>query len=387
MKKNLGILSLLFVLSYFLILIFKNEVVEDKILLGQSASLTGSAQNLGIEYTKGANAYFNYINDLGGVFNRKIELITLDDAYEPEYAKQNTLELIKEKKVFAMFGEIGTPTSEAVLPIIKKYNIPFLMPLSGGSFLREDDSGLIINLRKSYNDEIKALIDYLVNEQNIKRVAVLYQNDNYGKLGFIRVQNALKKYQLQVIEEGRYRRNTLSFHTALENIKNANPEAVVIIGTYKPAASFIKEAKKLGLNDTKFCNISFIGGDSFVKELKGNTKNVIISQVLPIPWDENNIATKEYREIYHKYYPNDDFTFVSFEGFLSAKLVVKALEKSGENLNRKNFLASFKKLDKNVLDGFEINFSKNDNEALDEIYILDYEDSQYRVLKKVKIND
>lgn len=385
MKKYLvGIFALLGI-SY-LLLFQNNELVGDKIILGQSAALTGSAQSIGVDYKKGANIYFKYINDQGGVYGRKIELITLDDSYEPEYAKQNTLNLIKDRKAFAIFGEIGTPTSQAVLPIIKQYNVPFLMPFSGGEFLRSDDTGLIFNLRKSYKDETKALVKYLVEEQNIKRVAVFYQNDNYGKLGFEGVKETLKDYDLKVVEEGRYRRNTLSFREALLNISNANAEAVVIIGTQKTAGFFINEAKKLGMNNTKFCNISFVGGD-FIKELDGNTSNVIISQVVPSPWDDSNIAVKEYQEIYNKYNSDKNYNFISFEGFLAAKLVVKALENAGEKLTRENFLKAFNKLDKNALSGFEIKFSKNDNEALNEIYILDFLDSQHRILKKVKIND
>jgi ABC-type branched-subunit amino acid transport system substrate-binding protein len=385
MKKYLIVILIILGLSY--LLLFKNnEVVGDKIILGQSAALTGSAQSIGVDYKKGANTYFKYINDLGGVHGRKIELITLDDSYEPEYAKQNTLNLIKDRNVFALFGEIGTPTSQAVLPIIKQYNIPFLMPFSGGEFLRNDDSGLIFNLRKSYKDETKALVKYVVEEQNVKRVAVFYQNDNYGKLGSEAVKESLKEYDLKVVEEGRYRRNTLSFREALLNISNANAEAVVIIGTQKTAAFFINEAKKLGMNNTKFCNISFVGGD-FVKELNGNTSNVIISQVVPLPWDTSHLAVKEYQEIYNKYNLDKDYNFISFEGFLAAKLAVKALEKAGEKLTRENFLEAFSKLDKNALDGFDIHFSKNDNEALDEIYILDFVDSKHRILQKVKIND
>lgn len=385
MKKYLIVILIILGLSY-LLLFQNNEVVGDKIILGQSAALTGSAQNVGVDYKKGANTYFKYINDLGGVHGRKIELITLDDSYEPEYAKQNTLNLIKDRNVFAMFGEIGTPTSQAVLPIIKQYNIPFLMPFSGGEFLRNDDSGLIFNLRKSYKDETKALVKYVVEEQNVKRVAVFYQNDNYGKLGYEGVKESLKEYNLKVVEEGRYRRNTLSFREALLNISKADAEAVVIIGTQKTASFFINEAKRLGMNNTKFCNISFVGGD-FVKELNGNTSNVIISQVVPSPWDISHIAAKEYQEIYDKYNLDKDYNFISFEGFLAAKLVVKAFEKAGEKLTRENFLEAFNKLDKNALDGFDIHFSKNDNEALDEIYILDFVDSKHRILKKVKIND
>lgn len=386
MKKSL--IALLVVLgSFYLLFLSDNETPKNKIIIGQSASLSGSTQEIGIEFIKGANAYFNYTNDLGGVYGRKIELITIDDSYEPEYAIQNTINLIKNRKAFAMFGEVGTPSSEAVLPLIKEYNIPFLTPLTGVDSLRNNENGLIFNLRNSYKDETKAMIQYLVTELKIKKIAVFYQDDNYGKSGYNGVKNALKEYNLEIAEEGRYRRKTLSFHNALLNINNANPQAVIIIGTQKPSAFFIKEAKKLGMNNTKFCAISFAGGDTFMKELNEDTNNVIFSQVVPLPWDNSHEAVKEYQEIYNKYNKNSNYSFLSLEGFLSAKLVVKALEKAGVDLTRKNFLEAFSKLDKNALAGFEIKFSKNDNEALNEIYILDLYDFKYRVLKKVKIDD
>lgn len=385
--KIISIISIVLISLYYLYFTTNNNVIGDKIIIGQSAALTGSAQNLGIEFTKGANAYFNHINDLGGIYGRKIELITLNDFYEPDYAKQNSLNLINNKKVFALFGEIGTPTSEAIIPIIKEYNIPFLTPLTGAESLRDANSNLIFNLRKGYKDETKALVQYLVNELKIKRIAVFYQDDNYGKSGYLGVKESLKSYNLEIIEEGRYKRNTLSFRNALLNINNSNPEAVIIIGTQKTSAFFINEAKKLGLNNTKFCTLSFAGGDAFINELERNTKNVLFSQAVPNPFDDSHEAVKEYQEIFSKYNKNDTYNFVSFEGFLSAKLVVKAIEKAGIELTKENFLEAFRKLDKSALNGFEIGFTKTNNEALNEIYILDFFDTQYRVLQKVKIDD
>ncbi len=383
--KIISIISVVLISIYYLYFSINNDVVGDKIVLGQSTALTGSAQNLGIEFTKGANAYFNHINDLGGIYGRKIELITLDDFYEPDYAKQNSLNLINNKKVFALFGEIGTPTSEAVIPIIEEYNVPFLTPLTGAESLRNNN--LIFNLRKSYKDETKALVQYLINELKIHKIAVFYQDDNYGKSGYSGVKEALKSYDLEIIEEGRYRRNTLSFRNALFNINNSNPEAVIIIGTQKASAFFIQEAKKLGLNNTKFCTLSFAGGDIFINELNGDTKNILFSQAVPNPLDNSHEAVKEYQEIFLKYNKNNTYNFVSFEGFLSAKLVVKALEKAGKELTKENFLEAFRKLDRNALTGFEIGFTKANNEALKEVFIFDFFNSNYRVLQKVRIDD
>ena len=130
-------------------------------------------QDIGIEFIKGANAYFNYVNDLGGINGREIELITLDDSYEPQYAIQNTNELIKNKKCSRCLEKLEHHLQEAVLPIIKEYNIPFLTPLTGVDSVRDNESGLIFNLRNSYKDETKAMIQYLVTELKLKNSCIL----------------------------------------------------------------------------------------------------------------------------------------------------------------------------------------------------------------------
>ena len=372
----------------WLYLLKNNETVGRQIVLGQSCALSGPAAQLGRQMMKGSTAYFSLINSQGGVHGRTIRLITYDDFYEPDYARKNTIELITRQHVFAIFGEVGTPTSKAAMPEAQKYNVPFLMPFTGAEFLRTPPSPLIVNLRNSYYAETEALVEYLSSKYHIKKIAVFYQNDSYGKAGREGVGRALKKRGLTIAAEGRYRRNTLSYRNALQTIKLSAPKAVIMIGAYKPCAEFIKSAKTHGMDNTVFCNISFVGSGNLIRALGAQTENVLISQVVPLPWDKKNEAAREYRKIYKAYYPDDPYGFVSFEGFLAAKLVVKALEKTGRGLTRKNFMEAFERLDRTALNGFEITISPNDRQALERIFITDYHDGNFRQLEEVwVVND
>ena len=242
MKKIVLFLTLVFI---FIVLLFilKDEAIakNEDIILGQSCALSGPVAALGNEYMNGANAYFKEVNSQGGVNGRKIKLITLDDYYEPDYAVKNTIDLIQNKNVFAMFGEVGTPTSKAVLPIITQHKVPFLMPFSGAELLRKPHNRYIVNMRSSYEHETKAIIDYLVDKKKHKKIAIFYQNDSYGKAGYEGVQKALSSKNLTLVAEGRYRRNTLLIEKALKNILKKSPDAIVMVGAYKPCAVFIKE--------------------------------------------------------------------------------------------------------------------------------------------------
>lgn len=364
-----------------------NDIVGKQIVLGQSCALTGPAAQLGRQMMKGATAWFSFVNSQGGVHGRTIRLITHDDFYEPDYARKNTIELITRQHVFAMFGQVGTPTSKAAMPEAQKHNVPFLMPFTGAEFLRNPPNPLIVNLRNSYYAETEALVEYLRITYHIDKIAVFYQNDSYGKAGREGVSRALKKRGLKIAAEGRYRRNTLSYRNALQTINLSKSEAVIMIGAYKPCAEFIKSAKKGGMAHTIFCNISFVGSDDLIQALEGQTENVLISQVVPLPWDNQNEAAQEYRKIYNAHYPDDFYGFVSFEGFLAAKLVVKALEKTGEALTRKNFMEAFERLDKTVLKGFKITITPDDRQALERVFITDYHDGNFRNLQDVWVTN
>ena len=138
-----------------------------------SNALTGPASQLGQELSSGALVYFNKLNRLGGIHGKQVELISLDDGYEPENTVINTRLFIKKEKVFALFGYVGTPTSHAILPMLKQSNIPYLMPFTGADFLRTPIVSNVFNLRASYLQEAQAQIDFLVKQKGFDQIALV----------------------------------------------------------------------------------------------------------------------------------------------------------------------------------------------------------------------
>ena len=240
-------------------------VTDTQVLLGQSVALTGPAQQLGLDMQLGATLYFNQVNARGGVNGRKIVLKTLDDGYEPPNAVANTKKFINDEKVFALFGYVGTPTSNAVLPIFTEARVPFVGPFTGAESLRTPHNRYIFHVRASYFDETEAIVQHLT-AMSVNKIAVFYQNDGYGQAGLAGVERALKKRNMEIAARATVERNTVDVKKAVETMVGTQPQAIVMISAYKSCAAFIKEMKKAGSNPT-FWNVSFVGSKALAKEL------------------------------------------------------------------------------------------------------------------------
>lgn len=359
----------------------------DSIKLGQSCALSGPTKDMGVYMYKGAKVYFDHINATGGIHGRKIEHIILNDGYEPNVTVSNTENLIKEKNVIALFGQVGTPTSKVAVPIAEKYNVPFIMPLTGAEFLRVPHNKLVVNFRAGYEDEIKALIDYITENKGVKKIAIFYQDDDYGKAGLTATKKVLQNKGMELVSSETYVRNFPEIpKETIDRVKSANPDAVIMVGAYLPCANFIKGAKKSGMTGTLFCNISFVGSESLVQELQGATDNVLISQVVPLPWDVSNAGVQEYQNLFRKAYPGDKFGFVSLEGFLAAKLTVKALQKAGPNPTREDLIKALESLEGNELEGLTLSLGREDHQAMDTVYLTSYENGDFREIKRVTLS-
>ena len=361
---------------------FFNTEKQDKIVLGASLPQTGINKELGKEIIEGANSYFSHINARGGINEKHIDFKFYDDKYEPQNTIKNTKKLIEIDKVFALFGFVGTPTTKAIMPIIYDTDIPFIAAYTGASFLRNTEFENIVNFRSSYKEEIEEIIKYLHDIKGLKKFSIFYQNDDYGEEGYIATIESLKKRGLNLISEGTYKRNTLSIRHAIYEIKSNKPEAVIIVGAYKSSAHFIKKARECCFGDVIFAPISFVNANALIKELNGDGRNIIFSQTVPAYEDTSLLVAKEYLELLKFYYPKAKPSYVSFESFLAAKLVVEALKKTGKDITRKNFLYELKNLPLNILDGIPINYKNT--QLLNEVYLSVYEDGKFKLVDESK---
>ena len=277
-------------------------VSDSEILFGQSAAFTGSNDSLGQGMRLGIEAAFKEANDAGGVAGRMLELDTKDDLYEPDEAFANTLRFVEgDNPVFALIGSVGTPTSRAALPLTlpedNDAGVPFVGAFTGAQLLREDDLTNVLNFRASYHDETREMVKHLY-DAGMRKVAVLYQNDSYGVDGLTGVRTALMEHDLEPVASWYYARNTSAVQSAAFRIAEAEPDAVIIIGTSKPAAAIIQKLRmKLG-PDTIFMNVSFVGSNALkdeLDELDENHSNIYVTQVVPLPSDESNTLVSKYR--------------------------------------------------------------------------------------------
>lgn len=332
-------------------------VTESQIVLGQSAALTGPAQELGKDMQFGANLYFNHVNAAGGVNGRKIVLKSLDDGYEPPRAAENTKKLIHDEKVFALFGYVGTPTSQASLPIFTEAKVPFVGAFTGAELLRNPFNRYIFNVRASYFDETEAIVRHLT-AMSLSKIAVFYQNDAYGLAGLAGVERALKKRDLTLAAKATVERNTVDVAAAVAAMRKADPQAVVMISAYKSCAAFIREMKKLDLNPT-FWNVSFVGSKALAQELDRDGRGVQISQVVPFPWDLSVPVVKEYRALLAE--AKGEPGYGTLEGFIAAKVMVEGLRRAGKNLTRDSFIKAMEGLDPYDVGGFKVAYSHDNH--------------------------
>jgi branched-chain amino acid transport system substrate-binding protein len=349
-----------------------------KILFGQSAALSGPASALGQDMRIGLLAAFAEVNRAGGINGRQLELVSYDDEYEPESAIENTLALIDKERVFALIGEVGTPTSAAAQPLAEAAGVPFIGPFTGAEFLRDPRHHTAVNVRASYFQETEQIVDWLIRDRELDRIAVLYQDDTYGRAGLAGVRRALDRRGMDLVGEGAYQRNTTAVKRALLAIRRAAPEAIVIIGAYEPSASFIRWARKLGL-DATMVNVSFVGTNALVAALGPDGIGTFISQVVPPPDSDGLPLTAEYRAALSTIDATAAHSFVSLEGYLVGRLTARVLEKTPEPLTRESFLQALREVRNFNIGGFELEYGPLDNQGSDKVF-LTVIDEQGRVV-------
>jgi ABC-type branched-subunit amino acid transport system substrate-binding protein len=332
----------------------ENGVYPESIVIGQSAALSGPASGLGTGMREGATAYFDEVNRNGGVHGRKIELKSLDDGYDPERAAANTKKLIEDEKVFALFGYVGTPTSQASLPVFTAAKVPFFGPYTGAELLRDPFNKYIFNVRASYYDETEKIVQHLTTA-SLTNIAVMYQNDSYGKAGLAGVERAMSKRNLKISATGTVERNTTDVAAAVKSISEARPDAVVMISAYRSCAEFIRQAKKAGMK-SQFFNVSFVGTKSLADDLGNDGVGVAISQIMPFPWGAEAVV-RDYQKAMARTNPKSGLDYTSIEGYIAAKVFVEGLRRVGKDLTRDKLIAELEKINQLDVGGFVVSFA------------------------------
>jgi branched-chain amino acid transport system substrate-binding protein len=352
----------------------RQDASQNEIRLGMSADFSASARALSIELYRGAMAYLLPLNNAGGVDGRRVVIKAYDDQYEPDLAIYNTLKLMDEDNVFALFSYVGTPTMNRTLPLLQmRHDKHFLLlfPFTGADTNRTPPyDQLSFNLRASYGQEMKGLVDHFV-AINRTRIATFYQADAYGRAGWSGLRQALDEHGLDIAGEATYRRGSpfdQSYDRQVAIMQRVQPDAVVCVGTYPACAGFVRDMRDRDV-DCPVAAISFVGGGAMLKLLsaaeqdsnKDYTSRLVTSQVVPSYDDDSIPAVREYHEAMDRYrdaimppdsllYPHGktaerqyvplSYGLISLEGYLNAKLFTAILLRMGADPRRADLAAA-----------------------------------------------
>lgn len=375
-----------------------------EIRIGMSAAFTGPTRGLGIELYRGSMAYFEHVNQNGGIYGHKVNVIAYDDGYNPVPTIRNTIRLVEEDDVLLLADYVGTPTVTRMLPLLKAYNsqrdLFFFFPFSGAQPQREGPyAEYVFNLRASYSQEIDALVNHLMS-MGKSRIAVFYQIDAYGRSGWEAVHKSLSRKGLRVVGEATYYRGTTydkSMKPQVKVIRSSSPDSIISIGAYAACAAFIRDARDAGLN-LPIANVSFVDSENMLKLLlrtseetgRDYTVNLINSQVVP-SYDKIELpAVAEYRDLIARHnamppksliqqdYEPHKYSPVSLEGFLNAKLLVEILKRLGPDFHPrsvKSVVESIKNYDLGI--AVPVTFGPNRHQGLDEVFLTTVEEGRF----------
>lgn len=343
-------------------------VTENSVLIGSCSALDGPARFLGNQTVLGATTYLHSVNDEGGVFGRKVQLLAFDDGYDPDKAPACFKRMTKEG-VFALGFFVGTPTAKVYVPMAQEEKIPVVGLFTGAQMLYEPLKRYVINVRASYYDETREQVDKLW-DVNVRKIGVIYQDDAFGKTVLDGVKLALQKHNSAPVALGTFPRNTLDVDDGMKSVMAARPQAVVIVGPYAPVAAIAKKAHAAGWRP-QFLTVSFVGTEEFIKEAGPDAEGTIITQVVP-PYDRTDYPTVAlYRKYLAKYYPDATPSFVSLEGFVDAMVVVEGLKRTGKEVTREKFITAIESIhEMNVGLGSKLilAYGPTDHKGFDNVY-------------------
>ncbi|WP_321784841.1 ABC transporter substrate-binding protein [Burkholderia pyrrocinia] len=342
-------------------------VTDGAIRLGMVNAQTGAAGGLGHGLRIGAQAVFDDANARGGVHGRKIDLVVADDRYEPDQTIDGTLEMIEQRQVFALFGYVGTPTTTAVLPIIRDAGIPLVGAFTGAMALRKPVIPEVFNIRASYEDETRALVDHFIAHDGAKRFAVFYQDDGFGLAVLAGTRLALQRHGLDVVATGTFRRGTTAVDSGLAAVLEGRPDVVIMVGPYTPIAAFMRAARHEGLK-ARLATVSFVGTDDLLRLVGNEGDGTLISQVVPLPQNDRDVI-RDCTRLIEQRFPGERAGVVNVEGCIDAKVMLIGLERAGPSPTRaalKQALESIRHLD---LGGLVADLGADNHQALNAVFL------------------
>jgi len=343
-------------------------VTERELLIGSCSALEGPSHFLGTETVTGAKAYLDMINDAGGVDGRKLKLFSYDDSYDPAKTEA-CFNRIMEQKVFALAFFVGTPTAVKYLPMAESNRIPLVGLFTGAQTLYVPLRHWVVNVRASYFDETQEQIDGLWGTLGYKKIGVIYPEDPFGATVLEGVKIALKAHGAEPVATASYQRQTAQVGGAIDTVRAAKPEAVVLVGPANTVAPILKQSHAKGWKRL-FLTVSFVGTDDLIQEAGPDAEGIVVTQVVPPYYLTEHKTVALYRRMLSKYYPSAQPNFVSLEGFVDAMTLVEGLKRAGKELTREGLIRgieSIHEFDTGLGSQLKLDYSAKDHKGFDHV--------------------
>ena len=343
-------------------LLFGLVPAHAQLLIGQTSGFTGPAASGVKENTAGAKLYFDAVNAQGGVNGQLIELVSLDDKFEPALAGENAKQLITEKNVLALFMNRGTPHTEAILPLLTQHKIALVAPSTGAMLLHKPLKPYVFNVRASYQREAERAVRHL-KQIGLTRIAVLHVDDSFEQDGAAGAANGFSAVGLTPLVLGKFDRKTPDFSSLAPEVHKHHVQAVLIIGSAQTVADATRAIRTAG-SKAQIVTLSNNASEGFVKQMGEYARGTIVTQVFPY---ERSVAARIVKEALELARAKgiDGVSPAMMEGFAGAKVLVEGLRRAGPNPTRASIIAALNGMRKYDLGGMEISYSPEDHSGLD----------------------
>ena len=353
-------------------------VKPDAITFGQSACFSGPTRDLGISYRQGILAAFEERNRQGGVGGRRLNLLALDDAYEPEKAAANAARFVSGNDVFAVIGGVGTPTARRIAPVLRSAGIPFVGHVTGADFLRDATRfPNVIILRAGYLDETRVLVEHIIGERGKSRLGIIYQDDAFGRSVLANFRSVLEQHDIPILAKTAYSRNTHAVHSSLFSLAKADLDAILLVGTYAANAEIINLANTLG-HEYIMANLSFVLSYELRNRVATPSDRILVTEVVPDAKDTSTHIVRSYQRAMGTEYGGRGESIesmvneVSLEGYILGRFIIAVVERMGEALTRENFLAQALTSGPVAIDDWAVGFRPGTNTGSTYIRLTDF---------------
>jgi len=326
-----------------------------EIRIGSSAALSGPAAGLGLRFHAGAAAYFAQLNQQGGIAGARVVIDLMDDAYESDRADTNSRKLVEDDRVLALFGFVGTPTSNMALPYVRRWHIPFVGAYTGADVLREPYNPLVFNVRAGYKQEAQQLA-VAMKAAGVRSLNIFYQADLFGRAGLEAMRSAASAVGIQILATATVKRNTAKVDAEAAALAQATPaDAIYMVSTYATTAAFMRSARDKGFGG-RFYTLSFAGLEQLRNALgKLQSKGLTMAQVVPDPEDRSLPVVAEYQQAMRDI-GDKQFDSISLEGYLAARVLAEGLRRAKPPLSRESVEQGLEAIGSLDLGGYRVQF-------------------------------